>query len=133
MMAPGTGHKTGHMAHRPKEVKVADDNGLANGHPEQAPESLRTLAEYLERSLDKATSIVMMRHTAGVCTVYLGDPAGPREDLRQIGAIAISLANDMLESTSSGANQMPIGSQVYRFVRSFTQVGDTAAVVFSTD
>ena len=121
------------MAHGPKEVKVADDKRLANGQPEQAPESLQTLAEYLERSLDKATSIVMMRHTPGVCTVYLGDPAGPREDLRQIGAIAISLANGMLESTSSGANQMPIGSQVYRFVRSFTQVGDSAAVVFSTD
>jgi hypothetical protein len=121
------------MAHRPKEVKVTDDNGLANGHPEQAPESLQTLAEYLEQSLDKAASIVMIRHTAGVCTVYLGDPAGSREGLRQIGAIAISLANDMLESTSSGANQLPIGSQIYRFVRSFTQVGESAAVVFSTD
>ena len=53
------------MAHRPKEVKVTNDNGLADGHPEPAPESLQTLAEYLERSLDKATSIVMMRHTAG--------------------------------------------------------------------
>ncbi|WP_158935501.1 hypothetical protein [Burkholderia sp. S171] len=112
---------------------MIDDNALANGHPEQAPESLQTLAEYLERSLDKATSIVMMRHTAGVCTVYLGDPAGSREDLMQVGAIAITLANDILESTSSGANQLPIGGQVYRFVRSFTQIGDTAAVVFSTD
>jgi hypothetical protein len=121
------------MAHRPKEVKVTDDNGLANGHLEQAPESLQILGEYLEWSLDQATSIVMMRHTADICTVYLGDPAGPREDLRQIGAIAISLANDMLESTSSGANQMPIGSQIYRFVRSFTLVGNTAAVVFSTE
>lgn len=64
----------GHMAHRPKEVKVADDNGLANGQPEQASESLQALAEYLERSLDKATSIVMMRHTADICTVYLGTP-----------------------------------------------------------
>jgi hypothetical protein len=112
---------------------VTNDNGLADGHPELAPESLQTLAGYLEQSLDKATSIVMMRHTPEVCTVYLGDPAGPREDLRRVGAIAISLANDMLESTSSGANQMPIGGQTYRFVRSFTQIGDTAAVVFSTD
>jgi hypothetical protein len=39
----------------------------------------------------------------------------------------------MLESTSSGANQMQIGGQAYRFVRSFTQVGDMAAVVFSTE
>jgi hypothetical protein len=77
------------MAHRPKEVKVTDDNGFADGHPELVPESLQTLAEYLERSLDKATSIVMMRHTAGACTVYLGDPAGLREDMKQIGTIAI--------------------------------------------
>jgi hypothetical protein len=112
---------------------VTNDNGLANGLSEQVPESLQTLAGFLEQSLDKATSIVMMRHTAEVCTVYLGDPTAPREDLRQVGSIAITLANDMLESTSSGANQMPIGGQIYRFVRSFTLIGDTAAVVFSTD
>ncbi|MFM0364709.1 hypothetical protein [Paraburkholderia sediminicola] len=112
---------------------MTDDNGLASGHPGQVPESLQALAEYLERSLDKATSIVMMRHTAGICTVYLGDPAGRREDLSQIGAIAISLANDMLESTSSGANHMQIGGQAYRFVRSFAQVGDMAAVAISTE
>jgi len=35
--------------------------------------------------------------------------------------------------TRSGANQMQIGGQVYRFVRSFTQVDATAAVVFSTE
>ena len=121
------------MAHRAKEVKVTNDNGLANGHPEQVPESLQTLAEYLERALDTATSIVMMRHTAGVCTVYLGDPTTSREDLTQIAAIPVSVANDMLELTQSGANEMEIGCQVYRFVRSFMQVGDTAAVVFSTD
>jgi hypothetical protein len=131
MSVPKT--EDGHMAHRPKEVKVTDDNGLPNGHPEQVPESLHTLAKFLERALDTATSIVMMRHTAGVCTVYLGDPGGLREDLKQVGTIELSLANDMLESTSSGANQMHIGGQVYRFVRSFTQVGDTAAIVFSTD
>jgi hypothetical protein len=112
---------------------MTNNNGLANGHSEQTPESLQTLAEYLEQSLDKSTSIVMMRHTADICTMYLGDPAGPREELRQVGAIAISLANDILESTSSGANQMPIGGEIYRFVRSFTQIGDTPAVVFSAD
>ena len=112
---------------------MTNDNGLANGHSEQTPESLQTLAEYLEQSLDKSSSIVMMRHTADICTMYLGEPAGPREELRQVGAIAISLANDILESTSSGANQMPIGGEIYRFVRSFTQIGDTPAVVFSAD
>jgi hypothetical protein len=126
MMETGNGH----MLCRPKEVSVTKDTGLATDH---VPESLRTLAEYLERALDSATSIVMMRHTDDACTVYLGDPAGLREDLKQIGTMTTSLANDMLESTSSGPNQMHIGSQAYRFVRSFTQVGDMAAVVFSAD
>ncbi|MFL9858836.1 hypothetical protein PQR72_24410 [Paraburkholderia madseniana] len=112
---------------------MTNDNGSADGHPEQVPESLRTLAEYLERALDSATSIVMMRPADGVCIVYLGDPAGLREDLKQIGTIANSLANDMLESTFSGANQLQISGQIYRFARSFTQVDDMAAVVFSTE
>jgi hypothetical protein len=122
--------ESGHIPCQPKEVSVTKDTGLAT---DDVPESLRILAEYLERALDGATSIVMMRHSDGACTVYLGDPAGLREDLKQIGTIATSLANDMLESTSSGPNQVRVGSQAYRFVRSFTQVGDTAAVVFSAD
>ena len=88
---------------------MTDYNGTANGQRAQVPEAMQTLAAYLERSLDNAASIVMMRHTASVCTVYLGDPEGPREDLKQIGTIEISLANEMLESTSSGANQILIG------------------------
>lgn len=38
----------------------------------------------------------------------------------------------MLELAHSGVNQMQIGDQVYRFVLTFTEVGDAAAVVFST-
>jgi hypothetical protein len=125
-------HKNGHKALRAKEVKVTNDNGLAD-NSKRIPESLRTLAEYLERALDGATRVVMMRHTADACSVYLGDPAGLPEDLKQIGTIATSHANEMLELTSSGANQMFIGEQVYRFVRSFAQVDDTAAVVYSPD
>lgn len=98
----------------------------------QAPESLQTLAEYLELSLDRAMSVVMMRHTAAVCTVYIGDPAGLPDELKKSGTIAISIADEMLGLTRSGFNQMQIGAQVYRFVRTFTQVGDVAAVVFST-
>ncbi|PRY00095.1 hypothetical protein B0G73_1227 [Paraburkholderia sp. BL25I1N1] len=79
--------------------------------PEHAPELLRTLAEYLERSLDKATSVAMMRHTASARADYPGDPAGPSEDLKQIGAIATLLANDMLEWTSSDANHLHIGGR----------------------
>ena len=110
---------------------MTDNNELA-ASPEYVPESLRALAAYLERSLDKATSIVMMRHTSDACTVYLGDPEASLEELKQIGTITIPAANGILESTSSGANTVKVDGQVYRFVRSFTQVGDMAAVVFST-
>src|SRR5580698_6542786 len=103
------------MARRPQEIKMTNDNGLANGQAEPISESLRTLADYLEQSLDKSTSIVMIRHTADVCSVYLGDPGEASEELKQIGSIAIPIANDMLESTSSGPNRMPIGGQIYRF------------------
>ncbi|CAB3709555.1 hypothetical protein LMG27174_04152 [Paraburkholderia rhynchosiae] len=112
---------------------MTDDHNLAGDRAEQVPESLQTLAAYLERSLDAATSVVMMRHTTEVCTVYLGDPEGSREDLKQIGAISASLANGVLESTSSGVNLMQIRGQAYRFARSFTQVDGMAAVVFSTE
>ncbi|MFM0034137.1 hypothetical protein PQQ53_03020 [Paraburkholderia strydomiana] len=109
---------------------MTDNNELA-ARPKYVPESLRTLAEYLERALDSATSIVMMRPTDGVCIVYLGDPAGLREDLKQIATIATSLANSMLESTVSGVNELQINDQIYRFARSFTQIDEMAAVVFS--
>jgi predicted Mrr-cat superfamily restriction endonuclease len=74
----------------------------------------------------------MMRHTTDACTVSLGDPGNSREDLKQIGTITIPVANGILESTSSGTNTAQVDGQIYRFVRSFTQVGDMAAVVFST-
>ncbi|MBN3722835.1 hypothetical protein [Burkholderia sp. Ac-20379] len=96
-----------------------------------APESLLALADYLERALDKATSVVMMRHAPNVCTVYLGDPAEPREELKKIGTLEVALADDMLGLTSSGGNDIRIGDQPYRFVRSFTQIDGIAAVVFS--
>jgi hypothetical protein len=114
------------------ELKMTDNNEVA-GSPEPVPESLRILAVYLERSLDKATSIVMMRHTTDACTVYLGDLENSREDLKQTGTITIPVANGILDSTSSGANTVQIEGQVYRFVRSFAQVGGMAAVVFSTN
>jgi hypothetical protein len=111
-----------------KETAVAQDMTTAR---EGTPESLHTLAGYLERALDRATSLILIRHAPGVCTAYLGDPSGPREELRQIGTMTTALADDMLASTSSGANAMLIGEQPYRFVRSFTQIEDMAAVVFS--
>ncbi|MFM0624981.1 hypothetical protein [Paraburkholderia xenovorans] len=106
-------------------------NTSMNGSHGPVPESLQTLVEYLELSLDKASSVVMTRHTTDVCTVYLGDPAGLIEEMKKVGTIAIPLANEMLELTRSGVNEMEIGGQAYRFVRTFTQVEDAAAVVFS--
>ncbi|VXC96481.1 conserved hypothetical protein [Burkholderia sp. 8Y] len=112
---------------------MRQDNEASKLDRGQSPkESLQTLASYLERALDKATSVVMMRHTPAVCTVYLGDPSGPREELRRVGTIESSLADEMLELTSSGMNHLAIDGQPYRFIRSFTQIEDTAAVVFST-
>ncbi|SAL44975.1 hypothetical protein AWB74_01913 [Caballeronia arvi] len=112
---------------------MAEDTDVPdNGNRERVSEPLKALAELLERSLDSAASIVMMRHAPGVCSVYLGDPSGPREELRRIGKISTSLADEMLVSTASGANRMEINGQIYRFVRTFTLVDDIAAVVFST-
>ncbi|VXC65987.1 conserved hypothetical protein [Burkholderia sp. 8Y] len=99
--------------------------------PERKEASLHALASYLERALDKAVSVIMMRHAANVCTVYLGDPSGPREELRRLATIDASLEDEMLRLTSSGLNRLEIGGQPYRFVRSFTQIEGTAAVVFS--
>ncbi|CAH2808697.1 MAG: hypothetical protein CPDRYMAC_6808 [uncultured Paraburkholderia sp.] len=108
---------------------MIDENRNINV-PDDAPLVLQKLAGYLEQSLDRAMSVVMMRHTAAACTVYLGDPAGEAEELKQIDSIPTALANGMLELTSSGANQISVGDQIYRFVRSFTQIGNTAAIVF---
>jgi hypothetical protein len=96
---------------------MTDNNELAAG-PEYVQESLRALTAYLERSLDKATSVVLMRHATDARTVYLGDPEASLEDLKQIGTITIPAANGILESTSSGANTMQVDGQVFRFVRS---------------
>lgn len=112
---------------------MTDTNSLVDENLKPNRESLRILAEYLERSLDTGASIVMMRNTDGVCTVYLGDPSGEREDLRQIASIDLSLGTEILELTASGANQLAIGEQSYRFIRSFTTIDGSAAIVFSMD
>ncbi|MDR5748807.1 hypothetical protein QCE73_37130 [Caballeronia sp. LZ029] len=101
-----------------------------DGRPE-SPEALRTLAECLERALDVATSVVLIRHVPEVCTVYLGDPSEAREKLRKVGTIPRALTDEMLMLTSSGLNQIQIGDQRYRFVRTFTQVEKVPAVVFA--
>ncbi|KMZ13485.1 hypothetical protein BHUM_01949 [Candidatus Burkholderia humilis] len=104
---------------------------LFDGDSRKSAEALRALAESLEQALDQATSVILMRHSQELCTVYLGDPSGPREELCKTATISRSLADEMLVLTSSGSNRLQIGDQHYRFARTFTQVGETAAIVFS--
>jgi hypothetical protein len=97
----------------------------------QTPKSLLTLAEYLELALDKGECVLLVRQGADICAVYIGDPTGSRDDLAGHGTIPATLADDMLELTKAGANRITIGDQPYRFRRSFTQIADVGAVVFT--
>jgi len=106
-------------------------NKTAEDVRRQNPEALRALAECLEHALDRATSVVLIRHVPEMCTVYLGAPSGAREELRRVGTISRALADEILMLTSSGPNQMQIGDQRYRFFRAFTQVEEVPAVVFA--
>ena len=110
---------------------MSEGKELTEGGNRLDVEALRALAESLERALDQASSVVLIRHVPDVCTIYLGDPSGPQEELRRIGRLPRALADEMLKLTSSGPNRVQIGGQLYRFVRTFTQVGESAAVVFS--
>ncbi|MGU7816656.1 hypothetical protein [Burkholderia sp. AW49-1] len=64
-----------------EDDKMVEPSAMTGGSQEPVPESLPTLAEHLELALDSATSVLMMRHTTEVCTVYLGDPTSLPEDL----------------------------------------------------
>ncbi len=44
----------------------------------QPPESLLTLSSYFELALDEGECVVLTRHGADVCAVYIGDPKGGR-------------------------------------------------------
>jgi hypothetical protein len=94
-------------------------------------ESLLTLAEYLELSLDTGGSVVMMQGCNDVCAIYVGDATSHQDDLRYHGTIAAALAKEILEQTHAGRNRLEIGGQLYRFVRSFTHFEDRGAVVFA--
>ncbi|MEQ5840475.1 hypothetical protein N0A02_13670 [Paraburkholderia acidicola] len=101
---------------------------------QQAPvsEALQTLAEYLELSLDAGSSLAVMRHAPDTATLYVGDPAGAREDLKRRGTIAATLANEILDVTQAGANLIEIDGKTYRFFRSFTHIDGIPTVVFSS-
>jgi hypothetical protein len=110
---------------------MATASDLTDSPQGQPPESLRALAEYLEFSLDKGKCLVMMRHGTDACSVYIGDPSDEEGDLTAHGTIATALADEILEFTRSGANQITVGDQTYRFFRSFTHVAKVGAVVFA--
>jgi len=110
---------------------MATASDLTDSPQGQPPESLQALAEYLEFSLDKGKCLVMMRHGTDVCSVYIGDPSDEEGDLTAHGTIATALADEILEFTRSGANQITVGDQTYRFFRSFTHVAKVGAVVFA--
>ena len=110
---------------------MATASGWADGPQRQVPESLLTLAEYLELSLDKGRCVVMMRQSKDVCSVYVGDPMSEDADLTLHGTIAATVADEILERTQAGLNRITVGDETYRFFRSFTHVADVGAVVFA--
>jgi len=97
----------------------------------QPPESLRALAGYLELSLDKGKCLVMMRHGADVCSVYVGDPSDEETQLTAHGTLATAVADEILEYMHPGTNQITVGDETYRFFRSFTHIDNVGAVVFA--
>jgi hypothetical protein len=94
-------------------------------------EALATLAEYLERSLDKGTSLILVRGSNGKSELFLGDTSEAPEEWARCGAIQSSIATAILEVTRSGLNELDIQGQIYRFVRMFAQVEDRGGVVFA--
>ncbi|MEM5312440.1 hypothetical protein VSR72_11830 [Paraburkholderia sp. JHI869] len=94
-------------------------------------ESLLTLAEYLELSLNAGASVIMMQKCNDVCAMYVGDARRDQDRLRYHGDIAATQAEEILEQTRAGRNRLEIGGQLYRFIRSFKHFEDRGAVVFA--
>lgn len=94
-------------------------------------ESLLTLAEYLELSLNSGGSVIMMQKCNDVCAMYVGDARRDQDRLRYHGNIAATQAEELLEQTQAGRNRLEIGGQLYRFIRSFKHFEDRGAVVFA--
>ncbi|CAD6527752.1 hypothetical protein [Paraburkholderia metrosideri] len=95
------------------------------------PESLRTLAGYLELALDEGESVVLMRMGMQVRSVYVGDPSGDLADLKDSGVVEARQADEMLTLTCLGLNRITADGQQYRFVRSVRYIADRQAVVFT--
>lgn len=102
-----------------------------DGSHRHTPESLRTLAAYLETSLEKGKSVIMMRRDPDAFSIYIGNPADEDSELRRLGTISTAMAGELLELTQVGLNRITIADQTYRFFRSFTLVADVGAVIFA--
>lgn len=96
-----------------------------------AVEALSTLSEYLERSLDKGVSVILVRSQTDRSDVWLGDAAETQAEWTRCGFVRNALVADILEATQPGLNSLSIDGQTYRFVRTFTQVGEHGAIVFT--
>ncbi|BEU26613.1 MULTISPECIES: hypothetical protein [Paraburkholderia] len=94
-------------------------------------EALSTLSEYLERALDKALSLIMLRTGAEDARLYLGDVSAPKEEWSSCGTIHRELSDAILEATQSGLNNVSIDGQTYRFTRVFAQTENRGAIVFT--
>ncbi|MCC8400614.1 hypothetical protein LJ655_01675 [Paraburkholderia sp. MMS20-SJTN17] len=90
-----------------------------------------TLSEYLELSLDQGKSLILVRSQGGKSDVYLGEPGEPDAGLTSCAAIQNAVVHAILESTRSGMNELVIDGQTYRFVRTFAQVAEHGAIVFT--
>ncbi|ACC74748.1 hypothetical protein PPMP20_29070 [Paraburkholderia phymatum] len=95
-------------------------------------EAMATLSEYLELALDRGGHLVMVRNPSGTSTLYVGDISALEDELKKCGAILDELADAILESTHSGFNELTVNGSAYRFMRTFTQVGNKGAVVFAS-
>jgi hypothetical protein len=98
---------------------------------EAAVEALATLSEYLERSLDKGASLILVRSQSDRSDIYLGDAGEAQEEWTRCGFIRNALVAEILGATQAGLNSLSIDGQTYRFVRTFTQVAQHGAIVFS--
>jgi hypothetical protein len=72
-----------------------------------------------------------MRIGTPVRSVYVGDPSGDLEDMKDSGVVAAFQADEMLALTRVGLNRITADGQHYRFVRSVRYIADRQVVVFT--
>ncbi|HVE11422.1 MAG TPA: hypothetical protein VNE00_29470 [Paraburkholderia sp.] len=96
-----------------------------------AHESLLSLAEYLQLSVNIGESVIMMQECDACCAMYIGNASRDQSMLVFHGTIAARVARDIVKRTRAGRNRMEIAGQVFRFVRSAMHFEDRGAVVFA--